>query len=192
MAPRFKTEKGSRGAKIGALTKADLIVLSLLSERSMNGYELVREYERQEVADWASVSKAQVYYAMQKLTSLKMLSSIQQVAEGGSRNRTIYSPTKLGHMELVKSLNGAEWVRARVAQPFSTWLGLSIHLPADAIAKILISRQAFLLEELEREKSSLSFIRTLTSTRARVGCAIVELVIRQFQVELEWIDDLLK
>jgi DNA-binding PadR family transcriptional regulator len=33
------------------------VVLSLLAERAMHGYELLKEYERQEVADWAPVSR---------------------------------------------------------------------------------------------------------------------------------------
>ena len=63
--------KGSRGRKPGPLTTADLVVLSLLAERAMHGYELLGEYDRQEVVDWASVSKAQVYYALQKLAALE-------------------------------------------------------------------------------------------------------------------------
>jgi DNA-binding PadR family transcriptional regulator len=192
MAAKVTTQKGSRGARKGSLTKADLIVLSLLAEKPMNGYELIGEYERQEVADWASVSKAQVYYAIQKLEELALIAPGIQQSAAGSRERTIYRPTKEGSQELRKSLVKDDWVTARVAQPFSTWLGLSIHLSAAEKAGVLRAREKFLQAEIAREQASLAYIKTLSSARAKVGYEIVKLVLRQFEAELEWIRGMLK
>ncbi len=191
MSAKFAVQKGSRGSQTGPLTKADLIVLSLLAERPMNGYELIGEYERQEVADWASVSKAQVYYAIQKLEGLALIASSLQESSTGTRERTIYRPTKTGSAELGKSLVNEEWARARVAQPFSTWLGLSIHISAAEKQKVLRERENFIKGEITREQASLAYIKTLNSARAKVGYEIVRLVIRQFEVELEWIGEML-
>jgi DNA-binding PadR family transcriptional regulator len=187
----FKTKKGRKGQISGSLTTADLIVLSLLSERAMHGYELLGEYDRQEVVDWASVSKAQVYYAIQKLARLKMISPKSQSKTETARDRTVYAPTDRGRSELVKSLTGSAWAHARVPQPFSTWLGLSIHLTRKEVDRLLLARQIFLRDELEREVASLAFIRTLDTPRAKAGDSIVRLVIRQIEVELEWVGDLL-
>jgi DNA-binding PadR family transcriptional regulator len=191
MAAKIAVQKGSRGSHVGTLTKADLIVLSLLAERPMNGYELIGEYDRQEVADWASVSKAQVYYALQKLEGLALITPSLQESSTGSRDRTIYRPTKIGSAELSKSLVNLEWAKARIAQPFSTWLGLSIHISAVEKQKVLRARMNFLKGEIAREQASLAYIETLNSARARVGSEIVRLVIRQFEVELEWLGEIL-
>jgi DNA-binding PadR family transcriptional regulator len=187
----FKAKKGSKGQTSGPLTTADLIVLSLLSERAMHGYELLGEYDRQEVMDWALVSKAQVYYAIQKLARLKMISPKSQSRTETARDRTVYAPTDRGRSELVKSLTGSAWAHARVPQPFSTWLGLSIHLTREDVDQLLLARQIFLRDELARELASLEFIQTLDTPRARAGNSIVRLVIRQIEVELEWVGDLL-
>jgi DNA-binding PadR family transcriptional regulator len=192
MAAKITAPKGSRGSQPGPLTKADLIVLSLLAERPMNGYELIGEYERQEVADWASVSKAQVYYAIQKLEGLALIVPAVQETSTGLRERTIYRPTKIGRIELGRSLMNEEWAKARIAQPFSTWLGLSIHLSAGEKRKVLRAREKFIQGEIIREKVSLAYIKTLNSARAKVGYEIVKLVIRQFEIELEWISEILE
>jgi DNA-binding PadR family transcriptional regulator len=192
MLSKVSAQKGSRGAQTGALTKADLIVLSLLAERPMNGYELIGEYERQEVADWASVSKAQVYYAMQKLEALTFISASKQETPSGSRDRTVYQPTKSGLKELTSSLVTKDWAQARVVQPFSTWLGLSIHLPIAEKRKVMQARQKFIQEEITREKASLAYIKTLDTERAEVGYEIVRLVVKQFEAEFEWITELLQ
>ena len=187
---RFTSRKGRRGHTPGAVTTADLVVLSLLAERAMHGYELLGEYERQEVADWASVSRAQVYYAIQKLADLGLIEPGER-PDPGERDRTVYRPTSAGRAALARELGREDWARARLPQPFATWLGLSIHLPKAEVGRVMAARRAFLDAEMLRERASLAFIRTLTSERARAGEAVVTLVLRQLEVERHWIDECL-
>ena len=49
------------------LTTPDLVLLSLLAERPMHGYQANLELERREVRDWAGISRPQVYYSLEKL-----------------------------------------------------------------------------------------------------------------------------
>lgn len=49
------------------LTTPDLVLLSLLSERPMHGYQANAELERRQVRDWAGISRPQVYYSLEKL-----------------------------------------------------------------------------------------------------------------------------
>jgi len=187
--PKLTTRKGSRGRKAGPLTTADLVVLSLLAEREMHGYELLGEYERQEVADWASVSKAQVYYAIQKLAGLKLIEPVGG-KPGSDRERTPYRPTAAGGQALHTGVSDQAWARSRVAQPFATWFGLSIHLSPKEAEEMVVARRAFLLEELTRERASLAYIATLSSARARAGEHVVRLVIAQMEAELAWLPNL--
>lgn len=180
------TARGRRAGEPGALTTADLVVLSLLAERPMHGYDLMREWARQEIADWASVSKAQVYYALQKLERLGLTRSV----EDAGRDRAVYAPTPAGIAALADGLASGRWARSRIAQPFSTWVGLSMHLPAADRRAMIDRRRAFLKDELVRERASLSFIETLDGERARAGSAIVRLVIAQLETEQVWLETL--
>jgi DNA-binding PadR family transcriptional regulator len=172
------------------LTQADLIVLSLLEERPMHGYDLQSEYDRQEVVDWASVSKAQVYYALDKLERRHLIKG--RIEEGISRDRIVYTTTDKGRKELREALAQPAWAASRVAQPFATWIGLSIHVDKKTRTRQLIARQVFLNQEIERETASLLYIKTLISDRAKSGRAIVSLVIKQLEAELIWIGKLLR
>jgi len=49
------------------LTTPDLLLLSLLAERPMHGYQANAELERRCVRDWAAISRPQVYYSLEKL-----------------------------------------------------------------------------------------------------------------------------
>ena len=48
----------------------DLVLLSLLAEQPMHGYQANLELERRQVQDWAGVSRPQVYYSLEKLARL--------------------------------------------------------------------------------------------------------------------------
>ena len=58
-------EKKQRGVKrkLG-LTTPDLVLLSLLAERPMHGYQANLELERREIRDWAGISRPQIYYSL--------------------------------------------------------------------------------------------------------------------------------
>lgn len=157
----------------------------------MHGYDLVREYERQEVADWASVSKAQVYYALQKLAGLSLIAPVQSDSGADARDKMIYQPTDQGLAGLRQALGERDWASTRVAQPFATWLGLSIHLSQAQINQHLQARAKFLSAELARERASLDYIKTLSASRARAGENIVALVIAQLEAEKVWLTQLM-
>src|SRR5258708_13550795 len=57
-----------RPKKQAILTIPDLVLLSLLAERPMHGYEANLEMERRDIRDWAAISRPQVYYSLEKLS----------------------------------------------------------------------------------------------------------------------------
>src|SRR3981081_4205704 len=60
------------------LTIADLVLLSLLAERPMHGYEANLELERRCIRDWAAISRPQVYYSLEKLAAAGFLRQMQK------------------------------------------------------------------------------------------------------------------
>ena len=60
-----------------ALTTPDLVLLSLLAERPMHGYQANLELERREIRDWANLSRPQVYYSLEKLAREGMIQATQ-------------------------------------------------------------------------------------------------------------------
>src|SRR5438477_12142964 len=60
------------------LTTPDLVILSLLAERPMHGYEVNATLENRKIRDWAAVSRPQIYYSLDKLTGLGLLRAIAE------------------------------------------------------------------------------------------------------------------
>jgi DNA-binding PadR family transcriptional regulator len=190
MSIKSKSDIRTSGRRKGdrhALTTADLIVLSLLSERPMHGYELIREYERQEVEDWATISRPHVYYALQKLAGARLIDGTPE--HDGDRARVVYCVQPSGQAALADALASPDWATTAPPTPFRTWLGLSIHARAEDVHRMVEARRSFLAAEIERETVTMEGIRSDSSPRARVGEAMVSLVIRQYETELAWLDE---
>lgn len=169
------------------LTLPDLVVLSLLAERSMHGYELNQELERRDVRDWAGISRPQVYYSLKKLAASGHLI---RAAESGSRagpERQVFRVSAAGKRSLAAALARDDWAVQRPPPPFLTWLSLSHNAaPADRL-RLIRRRREFLEGELERERATLGGILADTGPMVAMAAQMVRLVIAQWEVEVRWL-----
>src|SRR5512143_475111 len=173
---------------ITALTLADLVVLSMLAERPMHGYEMWAELERREVAQWASISKPQVYYSLKKLTAARHIESAARDDAALGPDRQTFRPTPSGRRALADALARAEWATQHVPSPFVTWMVLSWQArPRDFTAQIA-RRRKFLESQLEFEREALESIIAETSATSDAAM-IVRLAIRHNEVELTWLEE---
>jgi DNA-binding PadR family transcriptional regulator len=170
------------------LTLPDLVVLSVLSERPMHGYQLVSELELREVKDWAAISRPQVYYSLNKLIELKMLSVTEGADNSLGPEKTTYKINAKGKEKLAESLSTLDWAQQRTLPPFLTWMALSAHLPKTAIRQLFEERRKFLKSELSRERATLNSFSKNSDDMSVAGKLMVELTIKTFEVELDWLE----
>jgi DNA-binding PadR family transcriptional regulator len=171
------------------LTLPDLVVLSLLSERPMHGYELNQELERREVRDWAGISRPQVYYSLKKLAGSGQVVRASDPSGRAGPERQVFRISASGRRALSASLGREEWATQRPPPPFLTWMALSIHAePADRL-RLVGRRRAFLADQIARERVTLEAILADTGPSVAVAARIVGLVIRQWEIEVEWLDE---
>src|SRR5438067_5219359 len=88
-----------KGKKQG-LTTPDLVLLSLLAERPMHGYQTNLELERRQVRDWAGISRPQVYYSFEKLARMGLLRASRDAEPAGGPERTVLATTAKGREAL--------------------------------------------------------------------------------------------
>lgn len=175
-------------ARRDTLTLADLVVLSMLAERPMHGYELWAELERRQVREWASISKPQVYYSLRKLERAKRIDAAVSDDPSLGPDRRVFRPNADGRRALADALARAEWATREIPPPFLTWMVLSWQArPRDFTAQ-LARRRRYILERLESEKAALQDIIAETSPTSDAAM-IVRLTIRRREVELAWLDD---
>ncbi len=178
--PAAKRERSS-------LTTPDLVLLSLLAERPMHGYQANLELERREVRDWAAISKPQVYYSLEKLARLSLIRDSQSDDAVAGPERQVFGTTPRGRAALAEALDREEWINQRERPAFLTWMALSWQARPGVFASQLRRRAAFLRKELAREQATLKSILQEVGHEFHEAVWMVTLTISQFRTELLWL-----
>lgn len=169
------------------LTMADLVLLSLLAERPMHGYQANAELERREVRDWAGISRPQVYYSLEKLAQLGLVRASEIEAPAAGPKRSVFQTTAKGRAALADALEREEWALHRERPPFLTWIALSWQARPGVFRRQIRRRREFLENELSREQATLRSIKQEVGHRFHEAVWMVSLMIEQFRGELRWL-----
>ena len=174
-------------AKKRQLTTPDLVLLSLLAERPMHGYQANLELERRQVRDWAAVSRPQVYYSLEKLARLGWIRAADSDQPAAGPERSVFSTTAAGRASLADALEREDWTTQRERPPFQTWIALSWQARPGVFEQQLRRRREFLEKELQKEAATLRAIRREVGHRFHEAVWMVGLMILQFRTELRWL-----
>ncbi|HEY6264708.1 MAG TPA: PadR family transcriptional regulator [Candidatus Acidoferrum sp.] len=168
------------------LTTPDLVLLSLLAERPMHGYQANLELERREIRDWAGISRPQVYYSLEKLARAGMIRASGTDEPSAGPERSTFETTEKGREALADSLEQADWTTQRERPPFLTWMALSWQARPGVFRNQLKRRRRFLLKEIAREKKTLLSIYGEVGHKYHEAVWMVGLMIEQMRVEVRW------
>ena len=169
------------------LTTPDLVLLSLLAERPMHGYQANLELERRQVRDWAGISRPQVYYSLEKLARLGLIKSADSDEPVAGPERSVFGTTAVGRAALADALEREEWTDQRERPPFLTWIALSWQARPGVFERQLRKRERFLAKELEREAATLRAVRAEVGHRFHEAVWMLSLTIQQLRTELRWL-----
>jgi DNA-binding PadR family transcriptional regulator len=171
-----------------ALTVPDLVVLSLLAERAMHGYEVNRELQRRQVRDWAGVSRPQIYYSLEKLARLKLIKAAADDAAPAGPERRMFSTTASGGTALADALERDDWTTERNRPAFLTWMALSWIARPGVFTRQLHRRREFVKAELAREQETLRAVRQEVGHQFHEAVWMLRLIVQQLRSELRWLD----
>jgi DNA-binding PadR family transcriptional regulator len=174
------------------LTISDLVILSLLAERPMHGYEVNTTLEDRKIRNWAPVSRPQIYYSLDKLTKLKLIRVTEADSPSAGPERRVMETTPLGREQLADALEATHWVRQRVHQPFLIWLALSWQARPRTFRKQLISRKNLLAEQLKEERSTLADVISEVGHPYHEAVWMLQLLIEEKRTELRWVERILQ
>ncbi|HKS73874.1 MAG TPA: PadR family transcriptional regulator [Terriglobales bacterium] len=164
-----------------------MVLLSLLAERPMHGYEANQELIRREVRDWAGISRPQVYYSLDKLAELHYVHVTESEEPQAGPERRVFATTARGRTALADALENHEWTLQRERPPFLTWVALSWQARPGVFEEQIRRRRKYLEEELLREQETLHAIRKEVGHRFHEAVWMVSLMIEQFRTELRWL-----
>ena len=173
------------------LTTPDLVILSLLAERPMHGYEVNSTLDDRQIRHWAPVSRPQIYYSLDKLTKLRLIRTSSDETPSAGPERRVFETTPLGRDRLADALESKRWIDNRVHQPFLIWLALSWQARPRTFRNQLKSRKKILEARLAEERDTLNDVLTEVGHPYHEAVWMLELTIEQLTSELRWIDRIL-
>lgn len=169
-----------------SLTAPDLVLLSLLSERPMHGYEANTELERREIRDWAAISRPQVYYSIEKLLRLGLVRAVSSDEAQQGPDRRVVATTARGREGLANALERPQWATQRERPPFLTWMALSWLARPGVVKEQLRRRRKYLESEIAREQETLDSVLAEVGHEFHEAVWMIKLMIAQFETELGW------
>ncbi len=192
MANPVKRKKQTRTGsdRRAGLTTPDLVILSLLAERPMHGYEVNATLENRKIRDWAAVSRPQIYYSLDKLVRLGLVQGWDDAGPSAGPERRVLQTTEAGRKRLADALESGRWTTTRVHQPFLTWLALSWQARPAAFTKQIDRRRKFLDERLTEERATLKDVLKEVGHPYHEAVWMLKLAIAQMELELKWIEQL--
>jgi len=133
-----------------AISKVELVVLGLLAEEPMHGYDLLVRYRSLGMDLWAQVGKASVYQALRRLEGAGLIGGRSQEGTEGPDRRT-YRLSRAGRDALARAL-----VDRFPTDEAPLALGLSHLLATAALKRGLEAREKALRERLDAITTSRS------------------------------------
>lgn len=160
---------------------ARLLVLWLLNERAMHGYQIKKALTDDGMAFWFRLEDASIYSVLRTLTKNGYAESDGGDSGGGRRQRTTYRITSSGRQYYRSLLAEALATPVRPASPIDVALSARGDLEPTEVSSALADRSKRLHElvaEMQRGK------------RAAPSAAMVERNLAVVQAELDWLDRL--
>jgi DNA-binding PadR family transcriptional regulator len=158
----------------------------------MHGYEVNATLEDRNIRDWAAVSRPQIYYSLDKLTTLGLIRVGADESPAAGPERRVFETTAAGRDRLADALESRHWVHNRVHQPFLIWLALSWQARSRTFRKQLNARKKLLAERLAAKRVVLRDVLDEVGHPYHEAVWMLQLVIEQLENEQRWVDRILK
>ena len=173
------------------LTTPDLVLLSLLAEQPMHGYQANALLEFRKVRDWAGVSRPQIYYSLDKLAQLGFIQPVDSEGAGNhGPERRVFATAPAGRDALADALERLDWTTQLDRPPFLTWLALSWQARPGIFARQLRARREFLAGELAGKQRTQQDVLREVGHPFHEAVWMLSLAIEQIRTELNWLEQL--
>jgi len=171
------------------LTTPDLVLLSLLAEKPMYGYQANALLEFRKVRDWAAVSRPQIYYSLEKLAGLGLLeASDNDNDKPAGPERRVFATTERGRAALAAALERDDWSEQIGRPAFLTWLALSWQCRSEVFQRQITRRRDFLEHTLHCRQATLQDVLAEVGHPFHEAVWMLNLAIEEMKTELKWLE----
>ena len=124
-------------------TKIDLLLLGLLMDKPMHGYEINQLIRSAEIDAWLNVSMPSIYYSLNKLREKGLIAETRQRGEG-SPTKSVYHLTDEGRTRFFTAMEESLASQEKMYFDYDLGIFLLNKLPRERVIPLLEQRRAFL------------------------------------------------
>jgi DNA-binding PadR family transcriptional regulator len=169
-----------------ATSKVEVVVLGLLAEEPLYGYDLLERFRSRSMGFWVEVGKASVYQALRRLEREGLINGRSQEGPEGP-DRRVYRITRAGRDRLKSGLSE----RVASLEPYETNGGLALGfahlLSASEARKAVDQREVALRDLVDAIKTERARISADKGPGRSVSTAMLDRQESLAKAELAWI-----
>jgi PadR family transcriptional regulator len=168
------------------VSKVEVVVLGLLADEPLYGYDLLERFRARSMGFWAEVGKASVYQALRRLERDGMIAGRSQEGPQGP-DRRVYRITRSGRARLIAGLEE----RFATLEPYETGAGLAFGfahlLSATQARRAVDARETAVRDLLDAVKTERSRAAADRGAGRLVSNALLDRQEALGKAELAWI-----
>ncbi len=170
-------------------TKIDLLLLGLLLDRPMHGYELYQQIRAEGIDSWFAVSMAGVYYSLGKLRDLGLVVESRQRGQRSAR-KSIFRLTEEGRSAFFTAMETQAVSQEDAYLDYDIVIYLLNKLPLRRAIALLEEHKASLAEKAQKVQAA------LTAEQMGGGSPLKTAVLdhrrRYLEMECGWLSDVMR
>ena len=170
-------------------TKIDLLLLGLLLDRPMHGYELYQQIQTEGIDTWFNVSMAGVYYSLGKLRDQGLVAESRQRG-GRSARKSIFRLTEDGRAAFFSAMEAQALSQETASLDYDLVIYLLNKLPMQQATYLLEQHLAFLGEKARALQTALDAERDGNGSSLRL--AVLDHKLRYLEMEQNWLADVIR
>jgi DNA-binding PadR family transcriptional regulator len=167
-----------------AATKTDLLLMGLLLDRPIHGYELYQTIQSEGIDAWFSISAAGVYYSLRKLHEHGLVVESRQ-RRGGSASKSIYRLTASGRLAFMQAMETELASQEEPCLDYDLAIYLLNKMPMQRALGPLERREAFLAQRAEGLRAEIAEKEAREDSALKL--AILDHKLRFLDMEKEWL-----
>jgi len=170
-------------------TKVDLLVLGLLMDKPMHGYEISQVIKTEGIDNWFNVSMATIYYSLNKLRNQGLVAETKY-QEAGSPARSVFRLTEAGREAFFEAMDKSLSSQERPYFDYDLGILMLNKVPRDRALALMEERLKFLEEWAD--SSQVALLAAQQRGNSPLHLAILEHDAAYARLEADWLVGLMK
>ncbi|MER7206618.1 PadR family transcriptional regulator [Streptosporangium sp. NPDC000239] len=165
------------------MSSTRVLLLGVLLDGPLHGYEVRRRLELMGTQHWANVAYGSIYHGLAKMADEGLLERVEE----GKGGKTVYGITEIGRAEFARHLMSHWWEIKPIVDPFQVALTFMDRLSPADLTSAMEARAAQLRFSISMTERAIGGKQAFGAPRHIDEC--LRLNILQLQAQLTWLEE---